>query len=665
MSTRVDALLKRITDAGLAEELRAAVAEQQPRREFGLVFERHLPETVELPGLPVRAGTKVRVLPKRGSTEAASGLVWQVVNLDGGIAELVSPDREQTERRGIVDLVRVADFADPIYPGLASTDRLQRDDADRPWHALINAENYHALLALQFTHAGSIDTIYIDPPYNTGNDDWIYADRHISPEDGFRHSKWLSFMERRLDLARRLLKPTGVIICAIGDDEHHRLRMLLDQVFGEQNFISDVVWQGGRKNDSRYVSNGADYMLIYARDESAMRAAEIKWRVPRPAQEEMLEAGRRCWEEAAHDPAAATGLMKKWISTLAPDHPARSNNRFYEFDPDTGRVFRKDNVSWPGGGGPRYDVLHPATGLPVKVPGSGWRYPSPARMQAMIDSGRILFGPDHTHFINRKLYLDESETVVAASVFDRKRTSANTQLKSILGDLRFPNPKDCSVLMRWVGMATPSDGIVLDFFGGSGSTLEAVLRLNDQDGGTRQCILVTNNEVGSKAEKALRKAGHRDGDPEWEAQGVCEYVTKPRIRTILTGARPDGSEYADTVAGNVEMFDLTYEDPAMVELDLAFGRIAPLLWLMAGGRGGRIDQIPGSGWATTDAYGVLFNTDAQAPFLAAIAGQTHAFIVTDDEAQFQLVAGLLPPACRAVRLYESYLRTFQINTSGA
>jgi adenine-specific DNA-methyltransferase len=663
VSAATDALLNRIGDEHLAAQIRAALA-QDRAREFGLVFEHHLPETVELPGLAVRPGAKVRMLPRRHSTEKVTADIWQVVGIADQVADLISLDGEQTATRSVFDLVRVADFTDPIYPGLELTEAVATGPADEPWHVLIDAENFHALKALQFTHAESIDTIYIDPPYNTGNDDWIYADRHVAPEDGFRHSKWLSFMERRLRLAWKLVKPTGVIICAIGDDEHHRLRMLLDQVFGEQNFISDVVWQGGLKNDSRYVSNGADYMLIYARAEASLRAAETKWRLPRPAQSEMLEAGRRCWADSQGEPALATALMKRWISGLLPGHPAKTNNRFYEFDQGTGRLFRKDNVSWPGGGGPRYDVLHPVTGQPVRVPGSGWRYPQPQRMQEMVDAGRILFGPDHTHYINRKLYLDEAETVVAASVFDRKRTSANTTLKQILGDSRFPNPKDHTVLMQWIGLTTPAHGTVLDFFGGSGSTLEAVLRLNAQDGGARQCILITNNEVGSKQEAALRKAGHRDGDAEWEAAGVCEYVTKPRIRAIVTGVRPDGSTYPDTVAGNVQFATLTYEDPSLVELDLAFERIAPLLWLMAGARGHGIDAISPSGWGMCRSYGVLFNLDQQVPFLQMLTDQRIAFIVTDDEGQFQRVAAQIPPACRAVRLYESYLRSFELQNEG-
>ncbi len=151
--------------------------------------------------------------------------------------------------------------------------------------------------------------------------------------------------------------------------------------------------------------------------------------------------------------------------------------------------------------------------------------------------------------------------------------------------------------------------MILDFFGGTGTTTEAVMRLNAEDGGTRQSILVTNNEVGSKQAKELRKAGHHPGDPEWEALGVFEHVARPRVSTVVTGSRPDGSTYSEGLAANVEFLDLTYLDPGMVRRGREFQAIAPLLWLRAGALGERIDTIPDAGWALTPAYGILFDPD--------------------------------------------------------
>ncbi len=175
----------------------------------------------------------------------------------------------------------VAEFREPIYPGLVSTGKVERG-GDKPFHTVINAENYHALQTLLFTHRGQVDCIYIDPPYNTGSADWIYNDRYVSGDDLYRHSKWLAFIERRLVLAQVLLKDTGVIIVAIGDEEHHRLRMLLDQVFGDQNFLADIIWQGSGKNDARYTAGGVDYMLVYAKSEEALAASGRRWREAKP-----------------------------------------------------------------------------------------------------------------------------------------------------------------------------------------------------------------------------------------------------------------------------------------------------------------------------------------------------------------------------------------------
>jgi adenine-specific DNA-methyltransferase len=198
-------------------------------------------------------------------------------------------------------------------------------------------------------------------------------------------------------------------------------------------------------------------------------------------------------------------------------HPAKENNRFYEFEPD-GRAFRKRDVSWPGGGGPRYDVIHPKTGLPVQVPSRGWIYSDPKRMQQEIDAGRIIWGKDHTEFINRKTYLDSDDGIVPESVFEKKRTGATTAFDALLGEGVFDFPKDVKVLSRWIDLVTRSnpDALVLDFFAGSGSTGHAVMDLNAADGGRRRYILVQLDEpvgrdgydtIADIARERLRRAG--------------------------------------------------------------------------------------------------------------------------------------------------------------
>lgn len=698
VSNELQALLDRVatSDPATAKELRRHVDALQSRRQFGLNFERHTPESVALTGRPISVGDKVRFLPDRGQADPESDATWVVTKLSGRkgskVAHLLDPVTRDEASRAVADLVFVADFRDPIYPGLVSVGEPIRRGGDKPVHTIINGENFHVLEALEFTSQGAIDCIYIDPPYNTGTSDWIYNDKHVDPSDSYIHSKWLAFMERRLELAKRLLKPTGVIIVAIGDDEHHRLRMLMDQVFGEVNFISNVVWQGGRKNDSRFVSNGADYMLIYAMEKTiwsvegvpvkeapdvhSLCADDIpdrgaRWRVPKPGVEEVLAQGRKAWENSAGDEAEATKQMRAWFRSQPKDSPVKSMSRSVYFLPD-GRLCRDDNITWPGGGGPRYDVLHPRTGKPVPVPDRGWLYSTPERMQEMIDAGWVIFREDHTKPISLKKPLQTVTGQAALSVFERQRTHGSRALyepkngTGVFNDKRFPNPKDPEVLAEWIGLCTPEDAVVLDFFGGSGSTADAVMRLNRR-GGRRRVILVTNNELSDADSKSLRKKGLRPGDPEWEAKGVFQHVCRPRITTVATGVREDGSTYSEGLETNVEFFELTYENPALVELDMAFERISPLLWMRAGSQG-RIIAERTETFDVAERYAVLFSVDSAKQFLSALAGAEGvriAYIVTDDPTQFQAISGQLPDGVESVRLYESYLRTFEINNGRA
>ncbi len=654
-------------DPKLGDALEDEVRHLQQRRAFGLNFERHTPEAVELYGRPVRVGDKVRMLPPRGQTTSPDKRLWIVTgggNVDGvKRADLRDTKTGDETSHPIDDLVVVAEHTDVIYPGLVSTGKIERG-GDKPFHTVINGENLHALKALLYTHTGKIDCIYIDPPYNTGNGDWIYNDNYVTGEDLYRHSKWLAFMERRLQLARELLKDTGVIIVAIGDDEHHRLRMLMDQVFSESNFISDVVWQGGRKNDSRYVSNGADYMLIYARNAARLAELGVRWREQKDGVAQALSRASEIWRDFP-TPAEASAKWKAWLKAQkASGAITDAVARYDSLDPSTGRpIHTYGDLTWPGGGGGEYEVLHPVTRRPVKMPVRGWLYKDPARMQVEIDAGRVFFGADEQIIPRGIRFLDEMDSQVPLSVFSHDRKASNALTRDRLGATRFPNAKDYRVLMRWLSIVSSREAQILDFFGGSGSTLEAVARLNAQDGGTRRCILVTNNEVGANEASRLRREGRRPGDPQWEEWGVHDYVTKPRITAVVQGVLPDGSTFGDTVDANVEFLTLTYEAPLTVSTNHAFVRVAPLLWLRAGSRGRRIESLP-DGWDVAEAYGVIERLDRLDEFLTALEAQEGAcvaFIVTDDDRRFQSALAQLPNGVEPVRLYESYLRNFQID----
>lgn len=675
MPNKLEDLLSRVTDPDLRTALEDGIEELNGQRSFGLVFEKHLPESVRLPGSRITRGSCAVRRSETGNTN-----LLRVLTTRRGVATCRPEDKPgaDTYEVPVEELVAVARFGDPVFPGLEHVGSAAgpvagvvaggKDDGSpmgHPAHLVIEGENFHALQALRYTHAGAVDLIYIDPPYNTGSNDWIYKDRYIGEQDAFRHSKWLSFMERRLELARDLLTDTGVIFVAIGDDEHHRLRMLMDQVFGSQNFISDIVWQGGRKNDSRYISNGSDYMLVYAKSEEALRNADRKWREPKPGVEVALEKAAEIWSRLSHDEAEANAQWKKWLKgQKASGVSTDAVNRYDVLESGTGRpIHTYGDLTWPGGGGGDYDITHPTTGKPVKRPVRGWLYKTPERMQEEIDRGRVFFGADETMIPRSIRYLDEMDNQVAMSVFTHDRKATNAQMRDVFGDTRFPNPKDYRVLMRWIRLAAPKDATILDFFAGSGSTGDAVMRLNAEDGGTRQFILVTNNELAAKDDKRLRKQGLEPGHPDYEEKGVFQHVTWPRLRTVLTGVREDGSTYSSGLPGRIEAFRLTYQDPDWVADHRAFGAVSPLLWMMAGTAGCPLTEVPARGWAVAESHVVITNVARAEDALHELPESvTTVFTVTDSDSEFAAVNHRVPERLRHVRLYSHYLSQFMVNT---
>ena len=252
MSRLTDLLAKaKAKDSQLGADLEREFKLLSSRLPFGLNFERHSPEAVELPLRPVRKGDKVRVLPERGSVKKGDPRLWQVkaIHKAKKIADLELLDTSEPETQSVplTDLIVVAEFRDTIYPGLASTGKVERG-GDKPFHTVINGENYHVLKALTYTHRGKIDAIYIDPPYNSGAKDWKYNNDYVEGDDLYRHSKWLAMMERRLLVAKELLNPANsVLIATIDEKEYLRLGLLLEQLFPEARIqmVSSVINRKG------------------------------------------------------------------------------------------------------------------------------------------------------------------------------------------------------------------------------------------------------------------------------------------------------------------------------------------------------------------------------------------------------------------------------------
>jgi adenine-specific DNA-methyltransferase len=404
--------------------------------------------------------------------------------------------------------------------------RVESVEFDTTKNLFIEGDSLDALKLIQESFLGTVDVIYVDPPYNSGAD-WVYEDDFSettaaylaksgqTDDSGSRlvanteangrfHSDWLSMMYPRLKLARSLLSDSGVLIAAIDDREHSGLRQLLDQVFGAQNFLANVVWQGRAKNDARFAAGGLDYMLVYGRNRSRLVADDVRWKEPKSGYDLVVAAVSDAWDRSGQDAGKATAMLREWWRTKP--ETAKGLQSYAEID-DTGRAFLRGPLASPN---PRanlqYDLLHPVTGRPVPMHDNGWRF-SRETMNEMLADGRIIFGPDHSNSPRRKMYLDEQEDQAIRSLVVQERASATSALIDLMSADVFDNPKDVGVLAKWFNAVTQGkkDALILDFFGGSGSTAHAVMSLNASDGGSRRFILVQLNESvaeGSGAAKA-------------------------------------------------------------------------------------------------------------------------------------------------------------------
>lgn len=434
---------------------------------------------------------------KRAAEEGRFGLHWLDVPEDFG------PEADN----GLPILKEVKDYA------LHSPD-------GKPTHVLIEGENYHALQCLSYTHAGKIDVIYIDPPYNTGSDGFRYRDKRlltqypdgtpVPKESPLRHSYWLSFMHKRLQLAHKLLSDSGVIFISIDDNEVAQLKLLCDEVFGEENFVSNLIWSAGKKNDSKHVSNSHEYIVAYFKKIEFIKSKRIVWRERKEGIDKIYKTVEKLLKQNRNNYDATTIDLKKWFSELADNDPSKAHSHYSVVD-EKG-VFFPDNISWPGGGGPKYEVLHPLTQKPVAVPSRGWIYSTIERMNEVINEGKVSFGVDEKSVPTLKSYLKDREYQVPYSVIYKDGRAATKRLRDIFGFLPFENPKDETVISKLIKLASQKNSTILDFFAGSGTTLHATMALNAEDGGQRQCILVTNNE-----------------------NNICEEVCYERNRRVMQG----------------------------------------------------------------------------------------------------------------------------------
>lgn len=434
-------------------------------------------------------------------------------------------------------------FYDKRLP-FTHTGSIRNGHAGGPVHAAIEGENLGVLLALE-AQGFTADVIFIDPPYNGASRRVTYRDQSDS---------WAGDLQERLVIARRLMSKTGVIMIATGDAELGALRRIGDEVFGAQNFLTMLVWQGTAVHSGRRFGSGSlDYLVVYGRSQAALRKADVRWREPKRGVQDVLAAGSTAWASSGGDAVVATAALRAWWRGRKGGY-ARGLTEYTRVD-GAGRVFRIGPLGVPEGRGyGRYDVLHPVTGRPVTPPPGDWVCP-PGTMARWHDVGRVLFGADERQTPWRKLFLGEMSMQAPLPTFVSSRAESSKHLTRVLNEVRFGHPKDHLVLARWFRMMAPMDGVFLDFYAGSGSTAEAVFALNAEDGGSRRVVVVTNNEVATAEQAALAEEGHRPGSDEWEARGVFRHVLRPRIETVISGTREDGSAYSGQIyAESVEFY---------------------------------------------------------------------------------------------------------------
>ncbi|WP_163336033.1 site-specific DNA-methyltransferase [Desulfopila sp. IMCC35008] len=447
-------------------------------------------------------------------------------------------------------------------------------DFDSTENLFIEGDNLDALKLLQETYLSKVKMIYIDPPYNTGKD-FIYKDNFTVLKDEYEkaagerdetggrlvsnpesrgryHSDWLSMIYPRLSVARHLLCDEGLILISIDDTEQASLRKVCDLVFGEQNFVAQLVWEKGRKNDAKFFSVGHEYMLVYARNIVLLRERGEIWREEKPGARDIWDEFLRLKKIHGEDYRTIEKDLSQWYSDLPKSHPAKKWARYKRVDKYG--PWRDRDISWPGGDGPRYHVIHPKTKQPCAIPEAGWRFASPEEMQRQIKLGLVEFREDHTEPPFRKAHIrpipeesvDEENnndngtedvddnvefaTQVRGSYFYKQSQVAVKYLRGLMGAKVFSNPKDHEELARLIEYVTPNDrnAIIMDFFAGSASTAEAVFKANATFGSNHRFIMV---QLPESLEDAMKSA---TGSAKKTAQAAMKMLKKNGRQIVLS-----------------------------------------------------------------------------------------------------------------------------------
>ena len=695
----INDLIDRISDPELRRRISDEVTRMQQQKKFGLVFEEHLPEATPLFDVPIKR--KSLVAEKDGFFK----VFYRVKRIEGETLICETQNDKHEEVCFPKDkMVAVAMFGDPIYPYLKPIDEVQNAPDSKLWHTLIEAENYHALQLLIYLYGGKVDCIYIDPPYNTGDKSWKYNNDYVDSNDSYRHSKWLSMMKKRLLLAKKLLNPKdSVLIVTIDEKEYLRLGCLLEDLFPEARIqmVSSVISPQGATREKQF-SRTDEYLFFIEFGNSA----------PQP-----LILGQE-WSAGVASMAGSKSIVwdslkRRGSNSLRRDRP----NLFYPIyvSEDGLRIVSVgESLSIDE---KRFSIEEKngcRTIWPIRSNGDegNWQL-SQKQLLEKYKKGFVRMGKFDERGSMSISYLKRNEQKkVETGIFqivgkredgsiitdkaetEQKRvcgtqwritshnagTYGTALLLKVLGEKRFNFPTSLYAVHDTIRffVANKPNALIVDFFAGSGTTLHAVNLLNAEDGGHRQCIMVTNNEVSADEEKRLRAQGYRPGDDEWEQLGIARYVNWPRTVCSIEGHDINGQSLKGNYLGsdrpmsegfpaNAKYFKLGFLDKDSVELQRQFRELLPLLWMKAGaiGRCPELEggEIPEMLLMEDNSMAILTDEEAYVDFRKLMAGREDIksiFIVTNSEDAFMSMAKPFGWA-QCYQLYKDYLENFSIN----
>lgn len=689
----LDELVTQIENPDLRARIAAEVEKLAKQKKFGLVFEEHLPECTPLWDIPVKAGRKAAL--KTGHVND----FYTVLKIEDGVATCLNKDKSATAEFPVEELVCVAEFGEPIYPYLKPIDTVCNAPDSDLWHTLIEADNYHALQLLEYLYAGKVDCIYIDPPYNTGARDWKYNNDYVDNNDQYRHSKWLSMMQKRLKLAKKLLNPKdSVLIVTIDEKEYLHLGCLLEEMFPEarMQMVTCVISSQASVRDNMF-SRADEYIFFLF-----MGNAEVF-----KSDDDMLNEGLS---------ATKSQLWFQFVRTGKGNLREDSKNLFYPIfaDPNTGRII-SIGESLPLGV-PRETVPVPVGQIaiwPMTADGREARWRTGTEVaQRRLGKGLLRLGKttkkDNGWSVltvnegtekrieagevrvtgyednGAAILIEESgsQLRVPKTVWNKVSHNAGWHgsklLSKILVDRKFPYPKSLYSVMDAINVVCRKpDALIIDFFAGSGTTLHAVNLLNKNDGGKRRCILVTNNEVSVDEQKNLLSRGVHPGETEWESLGIARYVTWPRTVCSIKGTdvlgKPIVGDYfgseipmSDGFDANAAFFKLGFLDKNAVALGRQFKEMLPTLWMKAGAHGACPalgETVPEMLILPENRMAVLVDERAYIAFSEKLDEHPEietVFLVTDSDSGYRdMISGL--NVKESYQLYRDYLDNFRIN----